>query len=149
MTKISRLPLRKDVWERVFKLFTETIAETKDKKVAEEFIYDFFSPTERIMFSKRLAAALLIAKGHSYQSIRSVLKISPTTLAKISTKVKFDGEGLNIVIENILRRQESEIFWKGLESLIDTPSKGTLRSPSRLKRKYDLQREVESLKNTF
>ena len=44
MTKISRIPLRPDVWERIFDIFIGTLADLKDKKKLEAFINDFFSP---------------------------------------------------------------------------------------------------------
>lgn len=69
MTKISRFPLRDDVWERIFSLFIGTLADLKDKPKLASFVNDFFSPTERVMFAKRLATAVLVAKGHSYDSI--------------------------------------------------------------------------------
>ena len=149
MTKISGLPLREDVWEKIFKMFIDTLADIKEKKAAEKFVYDFFSPTERIMFAKRLACAVLIAKGHSYESIKSILKLSPNTIAKVSTTVRYEGEGLNDAVESIFRKQARRIVWKEIEELLDLPSKGSLKSPSRLRDSYTRRREVEKLKDTF
>ena len=87
MTKVSRIPLRPDVWERIFDLFIGTLADLKDRKKLKAFVDDFFSPTEKIMFAKRLAAVVLLAKNHNYQSIRQILRISPPTIAKISMQI--------------------------------------------------------------
>jgi len=87
MTKVSRISLRPDVWDRVLNLFVSTIADQTDKKKLSEFFDNFFSPTEKIMFAKRLAAAVLLAKNHDYQSIHEILRISPPTIAKLSLKI--------------------------------------------------------------
>jgi len=149
MIKVSRLPLRQDVWERIFNLFIGTIADIKDRSKLEAFVKDFFSPTERIMFAKRLAAAVLLAKGHDYQSIRKILRLSPPTIAKISIKVKYEGKGLNLIIGDILNKQKTQIFWKEIKDLFDLPTKGSLKSPERFNRKLARSRDVSRLKSEF
>ena len=149
MTKVSRLSLRPDVWERIFNLFTGTLADIKDRNKLEAFVKYFFSPTERIMFAKRLAAAVLLAKGHDYQSIRKILRLSPPTIAKISIKVKYEGKGLNLIIADILNKQKARILWKEIEDLFDLPTKGSLKSPERFKRKLARSHEIFHLKEEF
>lgn len=149
MTKVSRLPLRKDVWERIFKLFIETLAGIKEQDKLRKFIDDFFSPTEKIMFAKRLAASVLLAKGHSYQKIREILRISPQTIARINLKVRYGGKGLNPIISDISKKQKAQIVWKQIEELFDIPAKGTLKSPERFKRQFVSQKEIERLAEEF
>ncbi|MEK7470434.1 MAG: hypothetical protein AAB622_00295 [Patescibacteria group bacterium] len=149
MTKVSRLPLRQDVWDRIFSLFVGTLADQRDKKKLSKFIDDFFSPTEKIMFSKRLAAAVLVAKGHDYVSIRQILRVSPPTIAKLSLKIKYGGEGLNPVIESIFKKQASQIIWEEIESLFDVPTKGNLKSPARFVRNIKRKQKIRELKSEF
>lgn len=149
MTKISRLPLRSDVWDRIFNLFVSTLADQKDKRKLSKFIDDFFSPTEKIMFAKRLALAVLVAKGHDYESIRRVLRVSPPTIAKLSLKIQYGGEGLKPVIDDIFNKQVSQIIWREIEDLFDVPIKGNLKSPERFKRKIKRSQEIETLKSEF
>ena len=149
MTKVSRLPLRNDVWGRIFKLFIETLAGVKEETKLEMFVRDFFSPTERIMFAKRLAASVLLSKGHSYQNMRQILRISPSTIARINLKVKYEGKGLNVVIADILRKQDARIIWKEIEDLFDLPTKASLKSPERFKRGLARQQEITELKERF
>lgn len=149
MTKISRLPLRTDVWDRVFKLFVSTLADQKDKDKLSKFIDDFFSPTEKIMFAKRLAAAVLVAKGRDYQSIRTILKVSPSTIAKLSLKIKYGGEGIKPVIEDIFREESSKIIWHEIEGFFDLPTKGNLKSSERLIRKIKRGQKINEIKTEF
>ncbi len=149
MTKVSRLPLRGDVWDRIFKLFIETLVEIKDKEKLIMFVDDFFSPTERIMFAKRLAASVLLAKGRNYLEVKQLLKMSPTTIGKINLKIKYGAKGLNEVISDISRKQKRQIIWKQIEELIDIPTKGSLKSPERFKRGQTRRKEITELAEEF
>jgi len=149
MTKVSRLPLRADVWERIFELFIETLIEIKEKEKLRMFVDDFFSPTERIMFAKRLAASVLLAKGRNYLEVKQLLKMSPTTIGKINLKIKYGATGLNAVISDISRKQKKQLIWKEIEELIDIPSKGGLKSPERLKRKLARGKKIARLAEEF
>jgi len=149
MTKVSGLPLRPDVWNRVLELFVSTLANQTNNKKLSEFFDDFFSPTEKIMFAKRLAAAVLLAKNHDYQSIHEILRISPPTIAKLSLKIKYGGEGLKPVIEDIFRKEANQIIWKEIEDLFDIPIKGTLKSPERFIRNIKRKQKIEEIKSEF
>jgi uncharacterized protein YerC len=149
MTKVSRIPLRGDVWDRIFNLFVETTASFKDKAELSSFINDLYSPTEKIMLAKRLAAAVLLAKGHNYLGIRRALRISDPTIAKISMKIKYSDGGLKNAVEKILTKQSAQIFWKEIEELFDLPVKGNLKSPERFIRKLKREKEVSRIKNEF
>jgi uncharacterized protein YerC len=149
MTKVSRLPLRPDVWNRVFDLFVSTLADQTNKKRLSRFIDDFFSPTEKIMFAKRLAMAVLVAKGHDYESIRRILRVSPPTIAKLSLKIQYGGEGLKPVIEDIFKKQAGKIIWKEIEDLFDIPTKSNLKSPERFKRRVRRSQQIMGIKSEF
>lgn len=141
--------MRADVWNRIFNLFVETTADLKNKTLLKSFIDDLYSPTEKIMLSKRLAAAVLLSKGHSYTSVGRVLRISSPTIAKISLKIKYTDGGLKPVVEKILSKESSQIFWKEVEGLLDLPAKGNLKSPERFIRKIKREREITRLKEEF
>lgn len=149
MTKVSRIPLRNDVWDRIFKLFVETTADLKDKDLLTSFIDDLYSPTEKIMLAKRLAAAVLLVKGHNYANVSKILKISSPTIAKISLKIKYTEGGLKTIVGKIVSKQSGQIFWKEIEDLFDLPTKGNLKSPERFIRKLKRQREIAKIKEEF
>ena len=148
MTKVSRLPLRNDIWERIFDLFLKTTISIKDKKKLQGFMNDLYSPTEKIMLAKRLACAVMIAKGNNYQSIRRTLRISPPTIAKMSMLVKYKGQGLTPILEEILKRDAFKIIWKELASIVDLPGKGN-DWVAHGKRKFRRRLEISELKSEF
>ena len=115
MTQISKHKLQGDTLERTFELFIQTLQNIKDKETIKNFINGFFTPTEKIIFAKRIAIYVMIAKGNSYESIKSTLKVSPPTIARASSRLNYSHD-LDKIIKSILTR--------------DVPGKG--RSPSGL-----------------
>ena len=94
MTQVSRFMLRPEVWEKIFDLFTDTFLRIKDKKKLNDFFDNFFSPTEKIMLSKRLAIAVLLAKGNDYGSIKNTIRVTDGTISKVNLLLKSDSKGL-------------------------------------------------------
>jgi len=148
MTKVSKLPLRKDVLGRIFELFIETIVGIHNKKISESFIHEFFTPTERTMFAKRLAACVLLTKGQSYREISNMLRMSPVTITKLSYWVKHEGKGINLVVKQILKKQSKEILIDEIVNLFDLPHKH-IHSPERLKRKTRRKQKIDKIKSSF
>lgn len=148
MSQVSKFQLREDVWNRIFDFFIETLINIKNKQRLESFVDNFFTPTEKIVFAKRLAAAVMVSKENSYESIRETLRISPPTIARMSMHLKDKEGGLSRVVEDILRKDATKIIWEEFASLMDMPGKG--RNLSNLtKIKLQRQRKIRNLKKEF
>jgi uncharacterized protein YerC len=124
VTQVSKFKLRNDVWDRIFDLFSEAVLSIKDRKELNGFLEDFLSPTERIMLSKRFAITVLLAKESDYKSIGTLLRVTPSTIAKMNLVMKYSGKGLIPVVEKILRKDATRIIWEEIKSLLDVPIKG-------------------------
>ena len=109
MSQVSKYPIQKDVYDEIFDTFLQTIANLSTKQEVLEFFNEFLTPTEKIMFSKRLAAGLLIAEGYDYQEISSLLKTSTSTIAIFSTFYKY-GKSYSKVIDKIKTNKEIKEF---------------------------------------
>ena len=141
MTQVSRFRLRPEVWGRIFDLFLGTLISFKNKKDLEAFVHDFFTPTERIVFAKRLAVAVLLAKGNDYKEIRQLLRVTPITISKMSYHLQYEGAGLTPVIERILKKDATRVLWEELLGLLDLPIKGSKVSAWK-KRKVKRRRKI-------
>jgi len=117
MSQVSKYPVRKDVYEEIFDTFLETIASLTTKKDVSIFFSEFLTPTERIMFAKRLAIGLLIAKDYDYREISELIRVSTATIAGYSLFYKY-GIGYRKVINNILQNEKIEKFLLGLAEKI-------------------------------
>ena len=146
---MSRFRIPPDRWEKIFDLLLEAFTANKNKKDMNRFLSCLFTPTERIMFAKRMAACVLLVKNHSYRSITEILKISPPTIAKMSLNVKYNKTSIMPTIEAILDKQAIKMIHDEIKDLIDVPSKSTLRSPGRKRRKLKNKRKLSETKDTF
>lgn len=149
MPQVSKFMIRPEVWDRIFNMFLDTFLFAKDKNKLNGYVQSIFTPTERIMFAKRFAACVLLAKGHDYRSAARILRMSLTTISKMNFKIKYEGEGLMPIIEDTLREQAKSVFKEEIKDLFDLPTKGSLKSPERAKRISKRRKKIERMKREF
>lgn len=118
MTKVSRRLLNKELEKHIFELFTQTIAELKNQKDVESFLEDLLSPTEKIMLVKRLAIAILLAKGYTYNAIDDTLKVSRATIMNVSYWLKHGKSGYQQAVERIIKDQKKEELLDNIEEIL-------------------------------
>lgn len=140
MPQVSRRQLSKHIEQRLFVLFFKSFAKLSSPTEIQKFLYDLLSPTEQTMLAKRLAIALLLAKGYTYETIKDILKVSQETIARVNIALNYQGEGYKIVIQKAIRDEKlGEILEKvedvTIELLPLSPLKKSLQAESRTKRK--------------
>lgn len=150
MPQVSKFIIRPEVWDMIFDMFLDSfLFVQKDKDKLSAYIQSIFTPTERIMFAKRFAAIILLAKGHDYRSVARTLRMSLTTISKMNFKLNYEGERLTPIIEDTLRKQAKSILKEELKDLFDFPTKSSFKSPERVKRLIKRRRKIERIKNQF
>ncbi len=110
MSQVSKYPITQNVYNHIFDVFLTVVSDLNTKKSVSEFFEEFLTPTERIMFAKRLAIGLLLAKKYDYHQISRILRVSTTTVGNVSSRYKF-GKSYRQVIEDLLKDEENEKFW--------------------------------------
>jgi TrpR-related protein YerC/YecD len=120
MSQLSKLPIRRDLEDEMFDLFTSTIISLKDKKEIEDFLSDLLSPIEKMMLAKRLAIALMLEKDYTYPMIGKTLRVTPTTIASVSMQLRYAGKGYKNIVEKILSSGEYDTFWETVEDVVDS-----------------------------
>lgn len=118
MTQISRIPLQKEVEKRVYEVLMESIATATTHKTVDHLLDDLFSPTEKLMIAKRLAIALLLLKGYEQRVISHWLKVSLTTVSKVSLAIQRGNNGYKTVIGALLRKEELEKFIQKIDDTL-------------------------------
>ena len=123
MAQISKYPISKDVYERVFDVFLKTIVDLQTKKQVSDFFQEFLTPTERIMLAKRLAIGILLAKEYEYREICKILRVSTATIGTVALSYKY-GKNYKKVISKLLQDEKIEDFFlKAGESIANLLSK--------------------------
>ena len=126
MSQVSKYPISKNVYDRIFEIFLKTLINVRDKNEGRNLLKDFFTPTERIMFAKRLGIALLLERNYNYQTIRNILKVSSGTTASVNLARKYGNQGYNKFIEKILKDEQISGFLEEIAlKLVSLPASGT------------------------
>jgi uncharacterized protein YerC len=127
MAQVSKYPMHKDVEKRMLEVFNSTIANLRENSDINDFLQEFLSPVEKLMLAKRLSIAVLLAKGYSYPSIQSILRVTPSTIAQVSLSLKYSGKGYKKIVEKILQDEKVSAFWEKVEDMLSNipASKGS------------------------
>lgn len=126
MAQVSKYPISKEIYDRIFEIFIKTLIKLKAKKEAEEFVQSLLTPVERIMLAKRLAIAFLLEKGYEYRQIQRIIRVSLPTIASVNIVRKYSSEGYKNIITKILKEEKlDDLLEKAVVKLLDFPSKAT------------------------
>ena len=113
MPHVSQKRVKKQVFNRMSNEFVNAIASMKNSSEVRGFLNELLTPTERVMLAKRLAVILMLKKKYSFLMIRHILKVSPSTVARISLQYE-KGAYSKLLIE--IKKQNS--FWSELSKII-------------------------------
>ncbi len=144
MTQISKYPVSKEVYNRVFEIFLKTVTGLYTKKTTANFLKEFLTPTEQVMLAKRLSVAFLLAKGYQHREISKILRVSTGTVNRVSISYK-EGEYYGEVIEKILKDEKTDEFWREVGTVVTgLLSSGGSKSGSWKYLKEEIRKEKES-----
>jgi len=118
MAQVSRNIVHKDIEKRMQEVFLDAIADVITPREVNDFVQDFFTPTERIMLPKRLTIALLLYKGYEQRLISQYLKVSFTTITRVSNLLKTGGAGYRRVVTKIITDEKFEAFLEKIDDAI-------------------------------
>ena len=113
MTQVSKYPISKDVYKRIFEVLSKAVANNKKEEDSLSFLREFLTPTEQIMLAKRLAIIFLLEKDYNYREISRILRVSTGTVGKTALMYS-DGVFLPRVVKRIMSDEEMEKFWLGV-----------------------------------
>lgn len=122
MAQISKKPIPFELQKKIDESFYKAIGHLNAKE-ARFFIGDLLTRTERVMIPKRLAIAILLTKGRSYDSIRETLAVTQTTIASVA-RVLESSSGLKLAIEKLRKDAAWESWWQGVENMLYRFSSG-------------------------
>ncbi|MFH2085821.1 MAG: Trp family transcriptional regulator [bacterium] len=113
MPPVSHRKLDPGLHDHLTKLLVQVLAATNQTKSGLLFVHQFLSSSELTMLAKRVGVALLLKRGHTYQTIMGYLKVSKGTVAKISEIVHAsDSETQDILSKIIADKQIDELLSK-------------------------------------
>jgi TrpR-related protein YerC/YecD len=72
----------------------QILADCSSAAEVEQFFNDFFTPSEKASFTKRLAVALELQNGRSYEAIRKKYGVSTATISTVANFLHKPGFSL-------------------------------------------------------
>jgi len=83
MPRVSERPLAPKVEKKILRALKSVLKALTKEEDIQSFVYDFLTPQERAMLTKRLAIGVLLFKNTHYRKICEFLKVTPATVQKI------------------------------------------------------------------
>ncbi len=153
MSQISNRILDKELEDYIYNNFVKTISKLKEVAKIQNFLDDLLSPIERTMLIKRLAIAVMLSKGYTYEAIDHTLKVSRPTIKNISLSLKYRQKGgYQKAVEEILKDQKKEGFFDKIEELLIQLSPPKLYKSTAYEQKRRIGQKLfrrKSLRNNF
>ncbi len=108
--QLSKHKLNKALEKQMYAIFHQLVADMKNPGEVESILKELLSPVEHQVVAKRLAIALFLDKGRSYENIKTTLKVSSATIASVQESMGNPG------IQQALRKVKADEWadeWAG------------------------------------
>lgn len=119
MSQVSPRNLDSKVADQIYNTFLSAISDLTTPSSTRTFLTDLLSDSEIAMLGKRLSIAYMLQKGYTTRQISQTLKVSLTTINRISPKLSQPNSGYRIVISRMLQQEKIVAFFNKLEEKID------------------------------
>lgn len=116
MPHVSSKKLNEKMYKNIFAQLTNLISKTQSHQ-AEGLLTSLLTETEKIMLSKRLAAAVMFSEGYSQYAVEKALQVSPSTAARMHLSYESGQYNGVLVVLRKDKKQKRE-FWESLEVLL-------------------------------
>lgn len=150
MAQVSKYPISKEIYDRIFEIFLKSLINLKNKDEAEDFVKSLLTPVERIMLAKRLAIAFLLEKNYEYRQIQKVIRVSLPTISSVSSIRKYGNQGYKNIITKILKDEKmNDLLEKTVLKLLEFPAKGSKGSGVWRYLKQEVEKERRKNNKSF
>lgn len=112
MPHISRNKLKPEHFNRLYEELLHSFERSFKNNSSRNVFYEFFTPTERVMFAKRLAVIALLSKGASILTVSEALSMSQSTVEKM--RIKYEHGDYEKIIKTALGKKD---IWNILEQI--------------------------------
>ena len=108
--QVSKQRLNKTIEKQIYMILYQLIGDIKSSQEAKLLLADLLSDTERQVIAKRLAIALFLDKGRSYENIKHTLKVSSATIASVQESM--GNPGTQLALQKV-KAEEWADEWAG------------------------------------
>lgn len=113
----SAKKLNKDQERKLTNQLKTLISDLRHPREIDLFFNSFFTETEQIVFTKRLAIAQMLSKKHPYSKIRNDINVSSATISNIAEIMEKDG--IKIAVNKIRQDKVFEKWARTINKILD------------------------------
>lgn len=115
MSQVSKRKINDEDFKKILDKFVEVINISGSRRNSKDFIKEFFYPTERVMFAKRIGIIYMIMQKIPDRVVADTLAVSTSTVGRIIDKYekgdyKFLESQINKNKENLIDLIEKLYF---------------------------------------
>ena len=113
MAKFRRISkLTKSEQEDLFVSFCQAVASLKNEHEVAVFLKDLLGINELEMLAKRLEIAKFLLDGWTYDEIAKLVKVSHSTVARVSFWMQQSGTGFKMVAQRAKKKEKKYSQWE-------------------------------------
>ena len=106
--KKSGEKVNKNIQNQVYKILYQVMADAKTEMDMEMVLRALLSESELDAVAKRLAIAVFLDKGQSYDHIRETLKVSSATIASVAESM--NKKGMQMAITRVKAEEWADVW---------------------------------------
>lgn len=114
--QISAQKLNANIEKQVFAILYQVLADARQSEEVEELLKDLLTNGERVALSKRLAIAVYLEKGRSYENIKNTFKVSSATIASVQEMM--GNPGIQLALKKVKAEEWADGWAKKLSGII-------------------------------
>ena len=115
--RLSKRKINPTIEKQVYQIFYQALSDIHSSQETENFLKEILTKTELEAIAKRLAVAVYLEKGRSYENIKEMLKVSSATVATVAEQMK-TGKGYQIALKKIQADEWADKWARKLNSMI-------------------------------
>jgi uncharacterized protein YerC len=114
--QVSKQRLNRTLEKQVYTILYQLLADVKSPNEAQLLLTDLLTETEVQVLAKRVAIALFLDKGRSYENIKNTLKVSSATIASVQESM--GNPGIQLALHKIKAEEWAEEWAGKISSLV-------------------------------
>lgn len=104
----SREKISKNIENQVYKILYQVLADAKNEVDIELILKSLLSEAELSSLAKRLAIAVFLDKGQSYERIKDILKVSSATISSVATTM--NEKGVQMALARVKAEEWADVW---------------------------------------
>lgn len=120
MPQVSKRKPLKDIEEMLFETLLRILNAPQNKTQTLQLVHSLLTKTETIMLSKRIAIALMLKQRNNYEQIKTILKVSQGTVAKIKDLLdEPQNNYFMMLLDQIIMAKKRDATMSKLDELLE------------------------------